>query len=320
MSSINDSTLTKLDVFINKNLPKVLAKETANSLGDRSTYIGASDIGGCLRKAFLSKQQKTEYDIAQHIVFERGHLSEGIVAKMLEGTPYKTQIEACGKADNGFPIKAHIDFVVDFGSELIVIEAKSTSIPVDEPYESWVLQTQLQMGLLKPIYKDKIIRGYIIAIDVNSGWYRTFEVAPNGTLYNIALENANKLANALKTNKCPDGELQLYCSKCPFKSDCSAVTKGADKQLPINIKANIRKLKSLQSAEKEIKKIKDEIKSFMEATNIKVAKCNDITVSLNEFSQDKYSIDMGKLRVEQPNIYAQYRTISTNKTKYLKII
>ena len=74
MSNLNDATLTKLDVFINKNLPKVLAKETASSLGDRSKYIGASDIGGCLRKSFLSKQQKTEYDIAQHIVFERGHL------------------------------------------------------------------------------------------------------------------------------------------------------------------------------------------------------------------------------------------------------
>ena len=102
--------MTKLDAFINKNLPKVLAEHTVNSLGDRSTYIGASDIGGCLRSSYLGKKQKVDYDISQHIVFERGHLSEGIVAKMLEGTPYKTQVEAIGKADNGFPIKAHIDF------------------------------------------------------------------------------------------------------------------------------------------------------------------------------------------------------------------
>lgn len=319
MSNLNDATLTKLDVFINKNFPKVLAKETASSLGDRSKYIGASDIGGCLRKSFLSKQQKTEYDIAQHIVFERGHLSEGIVAKMLEGTPFKIQIEACGKADNGFPIKAHIDFVVDFGREVVVVEAKSTSIPVDEPYESWVLQIQLQMGLLKPSLPNKSIRGYIIAIDVNTGWYKTFEVEPNKTLYNIALSNANTLANALKSNKCPDGEIQLYCKKCPFKNDCPAVSKGANKQLPFNIKALIHKLKKFESIEKEIKKCKDEVKTFLEATNTNVAKSNDITVSLHQNKGDEYSIDLNKLRVEEPNIYAKYR-IPSKKYSYLKII
>lgn len=313
------NTSTKLDLFINKNLPKVLAKETVNSLGDRSKYIGASDIGGCLRKAFLSKTKPTEYDIAQHIVFERGHLSEGIVAKMLEGTPYKTQVEATGKADNGFPIKAHIDFVVDFGKEIVVVEAKSTSIPVDEPYDSWVLQVQLQMELLKKDVGNKSIRGYIIAIDVNTGWYKTFQISPNKTLSNLALENANKLANALKTNKCPDGELQLYCNKCPFKDGCEAVSKGTDKQLPINIKALIRKLKALQGTEKEIKKCKEEIKSFMEATNTFIAKCNDATVSLCRSTGDKYSVDVNLLRVEQPEIFAKYRKES-KPSSWLKII
>lgn len=319
MSNPLDATLTKLDVFINKNLPQVLAKETVNSLGDRSKYIGASDIGGCLRKAFLTKQQKPEYDIAQHIVFERGHLSEGIVAKMLEGTPYKTQVEASGKADNGFPIKAHIDFVVDFGKEVVVVEAKSTSIPVDEPYESWVLQVQLQMGLLKPSLSNKTVRGYIIAIDVNTGWYKTFEVEPNKTLFNIALGNANTLANALKNNKCPNGQIQLYCDKCPFKGNCEAISKGADKQLPFNIKALINKLKKFQSIEKEIKKCKDEIKSFMTATNTNVAKCNDATISLQQNKGDDYTVDLGRLRVEEPDIYAKYR-IPAKKYSFLKII
>ena len=50
--------MTKLDAFINKNLPKVLAEHTVNSLGDRSTYIGASDIGGCIRSAYLGKNKK----------------------------------------------------------------------------------------------------------------------------------------------------------------------------------------------------------------------------------------------------------------------
>lgn len=313
--------MTKLDKFINDNLPKVLAEHTVNSLGDRSTYIGASDIGGCLRSAYLGKKEKANYDIAQHIVFERGHLSEGIVAKMLEGTPYKTQVEAIGSADNGFPIKAHIDFVVDFGKEVVIVEAKSTSNPIEQPYDSWVLQTQLQMSLLKnnKDYSKKLIRGYIIAIDVNSGWYKTFEVEPNGTLSNIAMAKANVLARALQTNKCPEGEVQLYCSRCPFKADCEAVSKGTDKQLPFNIKSIIGRLKELQSTEKEIKKCKDTVKSFMEATNTIVAKSDTITVSLKENSGDNYSVDVNKLRVEQPDIYAKYR-VPAKKYKYIQII
>lgn len=313
--------MTKLDAFINKNLPKVLAEYTASSLGDRSTYIGASDIGGCLRASYLGKKQKVDYDIAQHIVFERGHLSEGIVAKMLEGTPYKTQVEAIGKADNGFPIKAHIDFVVDFGKQVVIVEAKSTPNPIEQPYDSWVLQTQLQMWLLKNNiqYKNKRIRGYIIAIDVNSGWYKTFEVEPNGTLSNIAIARANNLARALQTNKCPDGEIQLYCSRCPFKGDCQAVSKGTDKQLPFEIKSIIGRLKELQSTEKEIKKCKDTVKSFMEATNTSIAKADAITVALRENSGDKYAVDVNKLRVEQPDIYAKYR-IPPKSFRYIQVV
>mgnify|MGYP003427267098 FL=1 len=65
---------------------------------------------------------------------------------------------------------------MDFGKEVVIVEAKSTSNPIEQPYDSWVLQTQLQMWLLKnnKDYNRKTIRGYIIAIDVNSGWYKTF--------------------------------------------------------------------------------------------------------------------------------------------------
>lgn len=313
--------MTKLDVFINKNLPKVLAEHTVNSLGDRSTYIGASDIGGCLRSAYLGKKQKVDYDIAQHIVFERGHLTEGIVAKMLEGTPFKSQVEAIGKADNGFPIKAHLDFVVDFGKEVVIVEAKSTSNPIEQPYDSWVLQTQLQMWLLKnnKDYQGKPIRGYIIAIDVNSGWFKTFEVEPNGTLLNIALSRANTLSIALNSNKCPDGEIKLYCDRCPFKGDCEAVSNGASKQLPFEIKSFIGRLKELKATDKEIKKIKETVKNYMEATNTNVAKSDNTTVSLRENSGDMYNIDINRLRVEQPDIYAKYR-IPAKKFRYIQVV
>lgn len=318
--SINQP-LSRLENFININLPEVLAKDTASSLGDRSKYIGASDIGSsCLRKAYLSKQQKVEHSIAQHIVFERGHIAEELVKKMIKGTPVQEQVEAVGRTSNGFPIKAHIDFVVDFGRECVVIEAKSTSVEVDEPYESWVLQTQLQMGLLKKQCDShgKKIRGYIIAINVNTGWYKTFEVQPNQVLLNLAMSKANQLAESLVSKQCPDGEEQLYCSKCPFKGDCDAITKGAVEQLPDDVKMIVEKIKSLSSVEKEIKSLKSQLKDFMEATEKKRVKSNDFTVSLVNV-KGKKTVDTKLLQAEMPDIYRQYETES-NGYSFIKIV
>jgi CRISPR-associated exonuclease Cas4 len=312
--------MSKLERFINTNLSKVLAKDTTNSLGDRSKYIGASDIGSCLRKAYLSKTQNEVHSIKQQIIFERGHLTEGIVAKMIQGTPYKEQVEAIGKTDNNFPLKAHIDFVVDFGKQCVVIEAKSTNKPVEEPYESWILQVQLQMGLLKSQCEKqgKSIRGYILAVDVNTGWYKTFEVIPNDTLFNIAMDKANTLANALVEQVCPEAQEQLYCSSCSFKGDCPAITKGVTEQIPDDVQKVVARIKTLSSIEKEIKTQKTLLKDYMKATQKKKVKSNDFTVSFVNV-KGKESIDVHRLKLEQPEIYERYKN-QTSGYSFIKII
>jgi len=296
--------MSKLEKFIEMNLPKVLAEDTANSLGDRSKYIGASDIGSCLRKGYLSKVQKVEHDIAQHIVFERGHIAEGIVAKMIRGTPYKEQVEVAGKAKNGYDIKAHIDFVVDFGKECVVVEAKSTSFEVDEPYESWVLQVQMQMGLLQSQCKGKSVRGYVVAINVNTGWFKTFEVLPNRTLFGVAMTNANTLANALVERQEPEAQLELYCSKCAFKADCPAIRNATAENLPPEIKEVVKKIAGKTAIEKEIKSLKQQLKDFMEATNIKMAKVDNNTVSLVT-RKGKKTVDTELLKEFDPSLYSR---------------
>ncbi|MDD3468006.1 MAG: Dna2/Cas4 domain-containing protein [Campylobacterales bacterium] len=294
--------MSKLEAFINKNLPEVLAKKTADSLGDRSKYIGASDIGSCLRKAYLSKMNSVEHDIAQHIVFQRGHIAEEIVALMLDGTPYKQQVEVGGKASNGFDIKAHIDFVVDFGAECVVIEAKSTSIEVDEPYESWILQVQMQMGLLQSQRKGKKVRGYVIAINVNTGWFKSFEILPNKALFDVAMANANTLANALVNRQEPEAQLELYCSKCAFKGDCPAIRKATAEELPPDIKEVVKKIAGKTAIEKEIKSLKKQLQEFMEATGIKVAKADTNTVSLVT-RKGKKTVDTELLKEFDPELY-----------------
>ena len=75
----------KINAWFEENLAKVMAEDTTSSLGDRSKYIGASDIGGCLRASYLNKIEPKEIDTKQNLVFLRGHLAEGILKKAFSG-------------------------------------------------------------------------------------------------------------------------------------------------------------------------------------------------------------------------------------------
>ncbi len=304
-----------------RNFKEALKKDTENSLGDRSRYIGASDISGCLRSSYLSKVAKREDDIKQLLTFERGHQFENIVRKFLYGETFKEQVEIKNaRTSNGFPLKPHLDFVIydKERKKATVVEAKSTKNTI-ELYDSYVLQTQLQMGLLQAQCGDEwTVNGLIFVISTESE-YEVFPVEQNKTLFDMAMQRADVLADSLKKGVEPEAEIQAYCSMCPFKGDCKAVSKGVDKQLPFNIKALIKKLKELQATEKEIKKIKNEILDFMKATNTLVAKCNDATVSLCENQGNQYSVDVNRLRIEEPDIYAKYRKESKGST-WLRII
>ncbi|WP_299548702.1 hypothetical protein [uncultured Helicobacter sp.] len=128
-----------------KNFKEVLEKESFESLGDRSLYVGSSDISGCLRKSYLQKLANKEASIEQSIVFQRGHLAESLVKKGFGNLPFKKQYEV--KSNDG-TFKSHIDFLIENKEEAIIVECKSLSSSVESPYDSWVLQVQFQMSLL----------------------------------------------------------------------------------------------------------------------------------------------------------------------------
>jgi CRISPR-associated exonuclease Cas4 len=311
----------KFEQFIEKNLKRVVAEETAQTLGDRSKYIGASDIAGCLRKAYLSKISPIEHSLEQLLIFERGHLAENIVAKMLKGLHQKEQVEVVSKVDNGFEIKNHLDFVVysKEKKECVVIEAKSVSSEIDEPYESHILQIQMQMGLLQEqCGEDWKVRGYIFAINVNNGWHKAFPIEQNKVLFDMAMQRANQLAEAIVNKQEPEGEEQMYCSSCPFKGDCPAVRKGAVEELPKEVAEIVKKIKAFSSEEKKIKNLKNELKEWFKATDKSRCKADDFTVSLVNV-KGKEMADVKVLKEKYPEIWEQVKTVS-NGYGFVKII
>jgi CRISPR-associated exonuclease Cas4 len=274
-----------------------------SGLGDRSKYVGASDVGGCLRKAYLGKYHRSEYDLAQHIVFRRGHIGEGIIDLpfQVNGDSYEAQVEVTD-GDKEPPIKAHIDFVVSGKSELLVVECKTTNTPIETPYESWIYQIQLQMGLLKRT-TDKKVRGIIAAINLNTGWFAAFDQEFNDLLFSVAMERANILKSAMRSGETPRGEVGLLCSFCPFKDDCQAIRNGAN-ELPPEMAEKVRKLKAYKAQKKVMDAIEAEIADFMRAANTRAVTSGELTVRL-ESRKGRETIDSHKLKELDPYLHEQ---------------
>jgi len=296
----------KFDEFVAKNLPKALKKATFENLGNRSEYVGGSDIGGCLRKSYLDKKVDVEYDLATLIRFQRGHIAEGIVKSMLDGLNPTKQLEVKMRT-NGIALKAHIDFSLENKDEIVIIEAKSVNSSVDEPFLSWILQVQYQMFMLRST-TNKNVRAYIVAINLNTGWFKSFEIERNKNLTQIAIDNAETLAKALKENKEPQAKEQLYCLTCPHKATCPLMNKGIneEKALQGDLLEVGKKLIELNAKKKELEKELDEkktiIEEYMRAFELKKLKVDESFISLSNDTQST-SFDTKALQTKEPELY-----------------
>lgn len=277
--------------------------KSASGLGDRSSYVGASDVGQCLKKAYLSKKIGEDHSFQQLMVFERGHVSEGIVQKALDakGICYKSQERIRLGGEHSF-IEVGPDFLAHFEKECVVVECKSISSPLPDgrPRESWILQTQLQMEAARQKY-DCLVRGIIFAVNLNTGETQDFPVEPNEALLGIALDRAKKLWGAMQSDEEPEGELSDLCGFCSFKGQCSTLKKGAQ-ELPTEIVEMAKRAKELSKAEKEAKAIKENIKAFLEAAEIKKGTAEDLTLSLVSY-KGRETVDTKTLREKFPDVY-----------------
>ncbi|MBU1195226.1 MAG: hypothetical protein KKE62_16010 [Proteobacteria bacterium] len=162
--------------FLTAGILKYSHETTALQLGDRSQYIGLSDIGKgmeCLRAAVAGKAGLIEHlhdkdvpglsagelrsVLEKQIILQRGHWQEyGLQnAIMATGVKLIPQLEICIEY-NGIPIKAHLDFTIVWGGgkpTVRVIELKSNELIPDHLYASYEAQMYGQIGLLKECWQ-----------------------------------------------------------------------------------------------------------------------------------------------------------------------
>ena len=163
-----------LRALIRQGLQAVSTQNTAAHLGDRSKYVGMSDIGQhweCPRAALARKVLPTTNSLERLLTLQRGHWFESGVGKALAslGLYILPQLEINWQ-HQGVPIKAHLDFVLVWGAPvnaIRILEVKSTDKLPASPHDSHLLQLHGQIGLLaqawdKPVFSLRAEDGTLL--------------------------------------------------------------------------------------------------------------------------------------------------------------
>jgi CRISPR-associated exonuclease Cas4 len=299
---MSKSPTKKLISYMQKSIKEYAKQHTANTLGDRSKYIGASDIGGCPYKTVMSKRNPPEISLEQELIFFRGHIAEEFVSRGLIGLNIEEQLEVKSEL-SGFPLMAHIDKIVKGKQRDVIIEVKSTSAPLYEPYESWTLQVTFQMGLYYEQH-GKIPDAYVVAVDVNSGWIEEFKIEFDDAIFELCLSKADHLIAALRGECEPKAIVQYYCGTCPFKMECPKQGQFAE-DLPSALLEDIEFIKASKVMAKEAKKREARVKEYM--VNMGISSLKETTTNTVVTNREMLSsrINTHTLKTCYPEIYKE---------------
>lgn len=308
-------SLSKFERFISTNLQRVLGLETKETLGDRNTYIGASDIGGCPYKTVMSKRNPPEISLQQQIIFQRGHLAENLVTKMLDGLNVIDQHEVLGQIGT-IPLMAHLDKLIKSKDRCVIVEVKTVSAPVDEPYEDWVLQVQYQMGLMLEEC-DHNVDAYVLAMDLNTGWLKTFKIEFDDALFEHCLKKAEHIEDAMLGRVEPKCIVQFYCGTCPFKMSCPKQGQFAE-DLPEDVKKDLEFIKNSKLMQKESKLRENKVKEYLVNTGVSLGKDTRSNTVVSVREQETSRFDTKQFAIDHPELHKEY--LNTSSTYKMTVI
>lgn len=300
--------MNKLQTFLEKAL-KEKARQNSQHLGDRKTYIGASDIGGCPRKAVFARIQPVEHDAATLMKFARGHAAEDLIHGIFQAGGLSPLREVEIRHPEFPDLLCHIDFLFKAKSgRLHVVELKTTNGLPDTPYESWVAQLHFQMGLLALAYPDADIGGSILTIDLNAGtWHEFNSYKPDEITFNLLVAKGRRIKACLDTWETPDVEPGLLCGFCPYRTDCPAFSEGAlviPDEIQDLAKRHLEATALKKITEKKVSKLKEDILSFT-GTCFK-GKSNSLFINTSEVRASE-TVDAYVLKNRFPEIYQQVK-------------
>ncbi|MDD2273796.1 MAG: hypothetical protein PHH29_16240 [Desulfuromonadaceae bacterium] len=311
--------MSKLAAFLGRAIPTHQQKQSSH-LGDRTGYVGASDIAGCPRKAALGKQNPTGHDIKTLLRFSRGHAAQAMYAEFFRtgGALFEEEVEV--RHPDIPEIRCHIDFLFYANRQtkrLHIVEMKSTDGIPDEPYSSWVDQLHVQMGLLHLTLDPAVeIGGSILVVDLNAGEYKEFNsYSPNKLVFKQLVEKGQHILAAARGECTPRTEPGILCGFCPYRPDCPSHAVGVD--LPPEIhqagKAYLELNDQKKVIDARLEVLKNDILTFVDGT-FKGAS-DGILVNVISVA-DSVIVDSRKLKSSYPDIYDQ---VTKPKSGFLKL-
>ena len=134
-------------------------RQTEAQLGDRSTYLGMSDIArypDCPRAAVAGKLAGGDTSLERLLTLQRGHWFEDGIADALRagGLRFMRQVEI-SDTYAGVPIRAHLDLALVWEKPMPavrILEIKSMETLPKEPYEAHERQVMGQVAMLDELW------------------------------------------------------------------------------------------------------------------------------------------------------------------------
>lgn len=298
--------MSNLHPFFDMAVQELNRRQTA-TLGDRTTYIGASDIAGCARKVYLQKQNPIQPDTRTLLKFSRGHAAEWLLDKIFKagGGVYDTQVELSHPSE---PMKCHLDFLFytdfDGNPEMHAIEVKSVSGIPDAPYPQWEDQLGFQLGMLRMQYPKGKISGSILAMDLNAGQVHQFNgYGYDEPTFNYLYCRGLHLLDVLNGKEKARTSPTHLCGYCQYRDDCPEMTLPKV-LLPPEIEMIAQKYAELNStkshAEKEMKSIRKELLDYSGPIFKGRSDTVDLVVSSVASSM---TVDSALLKKQYPDVY-----------------
>lgn len=294
----------------------------------RHAYIGASEVGLCLRSVVAGKHVRPDLDSASMGRMLAGRALENEIVQLVRAG-LGSRLRDTGRVQREYvhpelPFRAHPDGrIVGEGGDGI-LEVKTASAATFRKYQADGLpqhyhdQVQAQMGL------TGLQWGTVVLVSrENLAELVTFPVTFDPEHYRRLEQRAAQAAPYLQKQNClPDGEPDRgFCFNCPFASDCpqhQALRKaGESGEVAEVVRLQLEcQLEELVALERELDPIQERASELREQikTTLSSYLINRVVLEggvLQMVTSSRTSFDSKALLRDAPEIHARYMKTAT---------
>jgi len=161
------------------------------------------------------------------------------------------------------------------------------------------------------------VEAYVLAMDLNTGWLKTFYIEFDDYLFETCLSKAQHIKDAMDGIVEPKAIIQNYCSTCHYKMQCPKQGQHAQ-DLPEDVKADLEFIKKSKQMAKESKARENRVKNYLVNMDIELGKDTRSNTVVSVREQETSRFDTQMFAKEHPELYKKY--LNTSSTYRMTVI